>query len=232
MSTTFALSSPTISCKPVSFLNAENAKLIDLKLMAEPGFSIDQLMELAGYSVACAAHDFQITSNVLVKNKNILVICGPGNNGGDGLVAARHLQHFGYKCTVVYPRRGKSYLFNNLVRQCDDLSIPVMDSISSSTYGDFGLIVDALFGFSFEGPPREPYAAVIRSLVTTTTPVLSVDVPSGWSVDEGDVHGTGLSPGAVISLSLPKRCMRGYKGVHYVGGRCDVSLITCIVVIV
>jgi periplasmic divalent cation tolerance protein len=46
-----------------------------------------------------------------------------------------------------------------------------------------------------------------------------VDIPSGWDVDKGDVFGTGLVPAAVVSLTLPKRCMMGYQGTHYVGGR-------------
>jgi periplasmic divalent cation tolerance protein len=48
---------------------------------------------------------------------------------------------------------------------------------------------------------------------------MSVDIPSGWDVDKGDVLGTGLVPAAVVSLTLPKRCMMGYQGTHYVGGR-------------
>lgn len=64
--------------------------------MGPLGFSVDQLMELAGLSVACSLaqeYDKKMFGRVLV-------ICGPGNNGGDGLVAARHLHHFGYDVKV------------------------------------------------------------------------------------------------------------------------------------
>lgn len=50
-----------------------------------------------------------------------ICITGPGNNGGDGLVAARHLKHFGYTPIVLYPKRSKGVIFENLVRQCQDL---------------------------------------------------------------------------------------------------------------
>lgn len=72
---------------------------IDEELMGPLGFSVDQLMELAGLSVACS-----ITSEYpAATHKRVLVIAGPGNNGGDGLVAARHLFHFGYSVQVCLP---------------------------------------------------------------------------------------------------------------------------------
>lgn len=69
--------------------------------MGHLGFSIDQLMELAGLSVACS---FLRAFPLKDGNRNVLVVCGPGNNGGDGLVAARHLAHFGYNPSVWYPK--------------------------------------------------------------------------------------------------------------------------------
>ena len=69
---------------------------IDEELMGPLGFSVDQLMELAGLSVACSvAVEYPAASH-----GRALVIAGPGNNGGDGLVAARHLRHFGYSVEV------------------------------------------------------------------------------------------------------------------------------------
>lgn len=61
--------------------------------MSSPGFSVDQLMELAGLSVATATCKAFPPSEY----SRVLVVAGPGNNGGDALVAARHLKHFGYK---------------------------------------------------------------------------------------------------------------------------------------
>ena len=69
---------------------------IDEELMGPLGFSVDQLMELAGLSVACSLYSEYSPAS----HKRVLVIAGPGNNGGDGLVAARHLCHFGYSVEV------------------------------------------------------------------------------------------------------------------------------------
>ena len=83
-----------------TLLSQDQATKIDEELMAQPGFAIEQLMELAGLSCASALAD----AFPKVEGKRVLVLCGPGNNGGDGLVAARHLYHFGYAVEVLRTR--------------------------------------------------------------------------------------------------------------------------------
>ncbi len=224
---------------PQSFVNASTAAAIDVTLMQSPGFSIDQLMELAGLSVASAAHDFTqtlpgikesaaATHNKQQERKSVLILCGPGNNGGDGLVAARHLTQMGYTVKVAYPKQGKGELFDNLVQQCRDLGISFVteasDVASLCAAGgisreEYDLVIDALFGFSFAGKSREPYLSLINAMRDSSVPTLSVDVPSGWNVDNGDIHASGFLPAALISLTVPKLCAQGFRGHHYVGGR-------------
>jgi hydroxyethylthiazole kinase-like uncharacterized protein yjeF len=201
----------------LSYLDAKTSKEIDEKLMTSPGFSIDQLMELAGLSVASAVKDF---SNNLSeeKRKKVLIMCGPGNNGGDGLVAARHLFHFGFEPTIVYPKPGKSTLFVNLVAQCNDLGIPILSTCPHSLE-NYDIVVDAIFGFSFKGPAKPPFGDLIYQLGRSPIPVISVDLPSGWHVEQGDIHETHFTPAAVISLTAPKKCVETYSGIHYLGGR-------------
>ena len=86
----------------MKYLSQQEARALDGRLMSDEfGFSLEQLMELAGLSVAAAIHDHY----PLEGHRAVLVLCGPGNNGGDGLVAARHLASFGYSPTVVFPVR-------------------------------------------------------------------------------------------------------------------------------
>ena len=95
------------------YMNAENAYKFDQDLMDKEqySYSLQQLMELAGLSVAQATHDFWGAK----ESKRILVVCGPGNNGGDGIVAARHLQMFGYQCSLLYPKPTQNQFFKDLI---------------------------------------------------------------------------------------------------------------------
>jgi NAD(P)H-hydrate epimerase len=226
----FSSSSPAIiQSEDISFINSSTAAAIDEFLMQSPGYSIDQLMELAGLAVATASHQFIDNYQSTEKREdscfssNILVLCGPGNNGGDALVAARHLKQFGYNPIILYPKQGKGILFQNLVKQCNDLDIPFLNTTSTSNLSEIfenaDFVIDGLFGFSFSGPPREPYSTLIALMKDTAKPVISIDIPSGWSVDEGDIYSTGFIPKAVISLTAPKQCMETFQGRHYLGGR-------------
>ncbi|KAF2139031.1 uncharacterized protein K452DRAFT_290132 [Aplosporella prunicola CBS 121167] len=198
-------------------LSAKNAQKLDEELMSSGAFSIDQLMELAGLSVSQAVFKLQ----PLEKGKRILVACGPGNNGGDGLVAARHLWHYGYEPTIYYPKQSKNELYQRLKKQLEDLDVPFTDDFDAAV-GAADHIVDAIFGFSFSGEVREPFPKVIQALRDTKVPVLAVDAPSSWDIENGppsDGPGKGFQPPALISLTAPKPLVKHFKGRHFVGGR-------------
>jgi len=203
----------------VRFIGQQDAINIDLELFNEYKFSVDQLMELAGLSVACAIA--QCYPRKALLSTNILVCCGPGNNGGDGLVCARHLAQFGLKPALYYPKQTESTLYQNLMHQCKASDIPIVDLPDLKVLNEnYGLVVDALFGFSFKPPVRPLFAPVMSSLVNTTTPVCSVDVPSGWDIDKGPMTENDLKPDLLVSLTAPKLCANYFKGrFHFLGGR-------------
>ncbi|KAI9812274.1 MAG: hypothetical protein M1827_004722 [Pycnora praestabilis] len=198
-------------------LTPKNAAALDKDLMSIGGFSLDQLMELAGLSVSQAVYRVQPLS----KGRKILVACGPGNNGGDGLVAARHLWHYGYQPTVYYPKQSKNDLFQRLATQLRNLDIPFTDDLPAAMKNTHH-IVDAIFGFSFEGEVREPFSSVIEALRMTSLPITSVDAPSSWNIETGPPDsgpGYGFQPTTLISLTAPKPLIKWFKGRHFVGGR-------------
>ncbi|ETI23798.1 YjeF family domain-containing protein [Cladophialophora carrionii CBS 160.54] len=204
-------------------LGPQKAAELDKELMSEEGgFSIDQLMELAGLSVSQAVYKVQNPQD----GKNILIACGPGNNGGDGLVCARHLHHYGYTPKIYYPKPTNATIFTGLQKQLHHLHIPFL-----STPEDFDaelahadLIVDALFGFSFKPPVREPFDKVLSSIISSKVPVLAVDTPSSWDVESGppseEFVGHNFMPEYLISLTAAKPSVKFYKGKrHFIGGR-------------
>jgi len=198
-------------------LSAKNAAALDKDLMSIGAFSIDQLMELAGLSVSQAVYRVHPPS----RGRRILVACGPGNNGGDGLVAARHLWHYGYKPMIYYPKQSKNDLYQRLSTQLKNLNIPFTDDFPSALR-EADHIIDAIFGFSFSGEVREPFPAVIRALEETSIPVTSVDAPSSWNIEEGpptEGPGAKFSPEVLVSLTAPKPLVKYFKGRHFIGGR-------------
>jgi len=229
------------------YLNAKDAYDLDQQLFST-GYTLEQLMELAGLAVAEAVYDVSPpapapapapapteklsppTSTTAPtgkkKKKRVLVVCGPGNNGGDGLVAARHLVMFGYEAMVVYPKRSKREVhYSKLVKQCEDVGVKVLDHLpeEESNNHEYDVIIDAIFGFSFKGEAREPFGTIINKMIemqqTKKIPIIAVDVPSGWNVDEGDVANTGMVPDVLVSLTAPKLCSKEFRGRHFVGGR-------------
>lgn len=202
----------------IKYLNQQEAINVDQDLFTEYKYSVDQLMELAGLSCAVAISDCYPLKGSS-KNEEILICCGPGNNGGDGLVCARHLKLFGYSPKIYYPKRTANTLYENLTEQCKRMEIPFLNEVSNINE-KYSLIVDALFGFSFKPPVREAFQIIINQLETTKVPICSIDIPSGWHVETGSPAAGGINPEMLISLTCPKQCALSFKGkFHYLGGR-------------
>ncbi|NXK87080.1 NNRE epimerase, partial [Formicarius rufipectus] len=199
----------------------EEAQAIDQELFTEYKFSVDQLMELAGLSCATAIAKAYPPSSFTTSQPAVLVVCGPGNNGGDGLVCARHLKMFGYQPTVYYPKRPSKPLFEGLTTQCEKMDIPFLAEFPTEpAFIDelYGVVVDAIFGFSFKGAVREPFGSILSTLERVTVPIASIDIPSGWDVEKGKAD--GLQPDMLISLTAPKKAAMHFAGrYHFLGGR-------------
>nr|KAF6316309.1 NAD(P)HX epimerase [Pipistrellus kuhlii] len=210
---------------PVKYLSQEEAQAVDEELFKEYQFSVDQLMELAGLSCATAIAKAYPPTSMSRSPPTVLIICGPGNNGGDGLVCARHLKLFGYQPTIYYPKRPNKPLFTALVTQCQKMHIPFLEEMprEASVIDElYELVVDAIFGFSFKGDVREPFRSILSVLSGLTVPIASIDIPSalfsGWDVEKGNPG--GIQPDLLISLTAPKKSATHFTGrYHYLGGR-------------
>jgi len=163
------------------------------------GVKVLDLMENAGKAVAEVA-----VRELGARGKRVLIVCGVGNNGGDGLTAARYLKP---ECeVVVLLAKGPSELSTsealvNFERVKDSVPILVADADAANRMRDFDVIIDALLGIGVRGEVREPYASLIRGMNASGKPVLSVDVPSGFE------NTPAVTPTATIALHAAKEGM-------------------------
>ena len=149
------------------------------------------LMENAGAAVARAIEDMSKPSS------RIAVVCGKGNNGGDGFVAARYLSNKSFHTDVV--------VVEPLQRISSDIARVNMDRIREKLREpslfdpkQYDIIVDAMLGIGIQGRPNEPYSKFIKMLNSSGRSIVSVDVPSGWPSD------IQIHPDVTITLHAPK----------------------------
>ncbi len=152
------------------------------------------LMEAAGRAVADAAVD-------LASGGPVLVVAGPGNNGGDGFVAARRLLASGREVTVAMLGEASALRGDAGVAR-DRWPGGVIDV--SGEWPDAALVIDALFGTGLDRPVEGPAAAVINRVNRSPAAVLSVDVPSGLNADTGAPMGVSTSADATSTFFRKK----------------------------
>ncbi len=171
---------------------------------ADLGVDILQLMELAGFQVARLA--WRMNGS---RPRRVHVVAGHGNNGGDALVAARHLSAWG--CSVSATVHGDPGRLGGVVaRHANAASQAGVAVVVSAEPEDatappgVALLVDGLLGTGLTGPPRPAHAAVIAAMRGT---ILSIDVPSGLDADDGDAAGAAVRATATCTLTA---CKRGF----------------------
>jgi ADP-dependent NAD(P)H-hydrate dehydratase / NAD(P)H-hydrate epimerase len=168
-----------------------SAALRALERSAQAHLPPGTLMERAGLAVA------RLVRARWPAAQRIEFLCGPGNNGGDGLVAARHLHQLGLAVQV---RQVKGSAQPPDRRRAEDQAIEAGVPVADSTLlGDADLVVDALLGIGLREAPRGALAERLRQLAGHAAPRLAVDLPSGLDADQG--RDWGAVP-ATTTLSL------------------------------
>ncbi len=190
-------------------VTAAEMREIDRRTIEEFGVPSYELMERAGRAVADKAAEL-----IGLGRKKILVLAGKGNNGGDGLVAARHLRERGYSVDVLLFSEGKKLKVDparNFAANAK-LSIPtrvVGEHFAWETvpglFKKSDLIIDALFGVGLDRDLAEPYRSLIEKVNRSGTKVLSVDIPSGLDSDKGTVHGAAIRASVTVTMGLAKK---------------------------
>jgi hydroxyethylthiazole kinase-like uncharacterized protein yjeF len=175
---------------------------------ADRGVTTLQLMEVAGWQVArCAWHR-------LGGPAAVSVVAGYGNNGGDGLVAARHLATWG--CTVRVLVLGGEARVTGVVRdhvrsarRCGvDVVVEEDPGLVGGVLSQSELGVDAILGTGLRSAPREPQARAIRAINESGIPILSIDVPSGLDATTGEAFDPTVRAVLTCTLTAMKRGLR------------------------
>ena len=205
------------------YLTAEEMAEVDRAAIQEFGIDVLILMENAGVAVATLARRM-LGGTVLGKRVSCLV--GKGNNGGDGLVAARHLRGWGAEVAVVLGE-GRAGLRDVPARQMEILEkMGVRAAGPEGKLEESDLLVDALLGYNSRGDPPELVAGLIRKANDSGVAVLAVDLPSGLDATTGDPGEPCVVATATVSFGFPKTGFLNQRARPFVGELylADISL--------
>jgi NAD(P)H-hydrate epimerase len=176
---------------------------VDRAMAEDFGISLVQMMENAGRNLAHLAREM-LGGQAL--GRQILILAGAGNNGGGGLVAARHLCNAGAEVEVVLAT-SVGALHEVAARQLHilyQMRLPLYTYMAGRSLPPAHLVIDALLGYGLRGDPRAGYAQLIRHANARGAPVLSLDAPSGLDTTTGIPYNPCIRAAATLTLALPK----------------------------
>lgn len=194
---------------------------LDRRASEEFGIATAVLMETAGRRVA------QVVWGLLreLGGRRVIILTGKGNNGGDGLVAARHLRGEGYDVTafLLSPPAEFGGEAGHALRAAEEAGVLFRPAASmgndqlTAQLVSADVIVDALFGTGFRGPARGVAATLIEQANVTGKPIVAVDIPSGLLADTGRWEGSVVHAAATVTMGLPKIGLLIYPGAAMAG---------------
>ena len=182
---------------------------VDRLMIEEYGIVLLQMMENAGRSLARLAARL---APARTPGRGVLVLAGTGNNGGGGLVAARHLSNMGRDVRILLsgtleelvdvPAHQASILHSMGIEL---LAAKAMaPELLRRTFAEADLVIDALIGYSLAGAPRGQAASLVELANTSGRPIVSLDIPSGVDAGSGKVSEPSIKAAATLTLALPK----------------------------
>ena len=184
-------------------LSSAQAKRVDALVEERFGIPIDWLMEAAGWQVARLVDD------------RAVVVCGVGNNAGDGFAAARHLQRWGRLVRVccLAPDRVRGPAAAELAT----LRHTGGEITTELSFDGADVVVDAIFGTGLNRAPEGRFAEWIEAINASGKRVVAVDVPSGLDADTGVAYSPGVRADLTVALGLPKPGLLGDVAVVDIG---------------
>jgi NAD(P)H-hydrate epimerase len=190
-------------------LNAAQMREADRRTIEEIGIPSLVLMENAGRQVVAAIEAVHTD----LADRKVAVLCGRGNNGGDGFVVARTLVQRGIDVSVflvgrVGEVRGDARTNLEILGRLGVTVVEIADSqaweLHFSEIGDCTLIVDAIFGTGLNAPLTGLMETVVADVNGAGIPVVAIDLPSGLSADTHEPIGDSIEAGMTVTLAAPK----------------------------
>ncbi len=188
------------------------------RLAEDKGFSVETLMEIAGKGV----YETVKGRFKRIKGLKVVVVCGKGNNGGDGLVCARYLSLEGANVRVYIPTyelKGLPKIQLERLKGLCELKLYSDDMLLDILRAD--IVIDAIFGVGFSGKPKEEYRRAIE-YINEGEFIISIDVPSGVS-SEGEVEDVCVNANITVCIGAVKRAVLLYPGKSYAG---DIEIVS------
>lgn len=207
---------------PLPSVTAQQMREIDRLMVEEFRIGLLQMMDHAGRNLTEVA---RALLGGEFAGRKVVVLVGPGNNGGGGLVAARHLANGGASVVVVLGqdaarlREIPALQHETLLRMGMRSVVYELGSAEAlaARPGPCDLVIDALLGYSLDGPPRGRIAEFIRQANGSGRPILALDLPSGLHPDTGEAAEPCIRAHTTLTLALPKRGLLTPTAKPYVG---------------
>jgi hydroxyethylthiazole kinase-like uncharacterized protein yjeF len=189
--------------------DAEGMRAVDRWAIEEQGVPSLELMEAAGGALAEAVAG-------LAPQGPVRIVCGKGNNGGDGFVAARLLAGMGFEVEVLslWPA---AELGGDALVSFQRIDGEVVEGDLASRLAGSGAVVDAIFGTGFEGAPREPARSAIEAINGCGAPVVGCDIASGVDASSGEVEGAAVVADLTVTFHAAKLGQRIAPGKWHSG---------------
>jgi NAD(P)H-hydrate epimerase len=177
------------------------------------GIPGEMLMERAGLA---ASREILATFPSVSK---ALVLAGPGNNGGDGWVVARHLAEAGWDVTVALPggRRPETPDAIAMAARAEEMGIAVVAADPGDIATGDAVVIDAMLGTGTSGAPRGAIGEVVAAVIASGAPVVALDVPTGVDADTGRVDGNALRARVTITFAGDMPGLRVAPGRGHAG---------------
>ena len=185
----------------IVYLTAEEMRKMDVLTIGEFQVDVLLLMENAGRATASLARKMLGEKTT---GKRVACAVGGGNNGGDGMVAARHLSNWGVEIDVIVGTardRIKEVPMKQL-QVLEKTGLPII--FDDYDFRKYDLLVDGLMGYGLEGNPRDRVASMIKDANRSGRPILAVDLPSGMNATTGQAYEPCIKATSTLTLALPK----------------------------